>query len=239
MAAPAARPVRSGGTLAVTTLVVAVLALVVALAGVVLSAIALGRSDQTTQLATKTNNQPLPPTADAIPTEPTADPTATEPTDQPTDPGPTTSANDISPTAQFATAYEGQKLRVRSVACQYGGSQTYVDLDEPRITGVNETNTEFGYAGCDPGSLHTELAFAQVSGPTATPKDCLETIRTDPGRSPLAPKQGMTLCIVTDQNAAVAQGLTHKLVFVTVDSISVDGGVGVLNVTVKAWIVPQ
>ena len=96
-----------------------------------------------------------------------------------------------------------------------------------------------GWPAGDPGKVSTSLAFAEVEGPTATAKDCLEKIRTDPGRSPVAPKSGMTLCFVTNQNSAAAQGITQKLVFVTIDSISVDNNVGVLNVTAKAWTVPQ
>jgi hypothetical protein len=87
--------------------------------------------------------------------------------------------------------------------------------------------------------INTGQPFAEVSGPTATPKDCLETIRKDPGRSPIAPKQGMTLCVVTDQNAAAAQGISQKLVFVTIDAVSVNNNVGVLNMTARAWTVPQ
>jgi hypothetical protein len=236
----AARPPRSGGMLVVVTLVVAVLALVVGLAGVVLSAMALGRSGEATDLAAKANNRVVPGTVEPT-VAPTEEPSVAPTPDgggQTTEPGPSTSPADINPTAQFTVAYEGEHLRVRSVACGYG-SNTYVDLDEPRVAGTDDAGTELGYEDCDPGKLNTGLSFAEVEGPTATPKDCLEKIRTDPGRSPVAPKPGMTLCIVTSQNAAAAQGITQKLVFVTVDSISVDNRVGVLNLTAKAWKVPQ
>jgi hypothetical protein len=220
------------------TLIVAVLALVVALAGVVLSAIALGRSGEATDPATKANNKALPAAPDKPLTEPTTTPTGAEADDQANEPGPTSSPTDISPRAQFTIAYEGEHLRARSVSCD-SGSNTYVDLDEPRVIGREVANTEFGYQGCDPGKVNTSRPFAEISGPTATPKDCLETIRTDPGRSPIAPKSGMTLCIVTDQNAAAAQGISQKLVFVTIDAVSANNNVGVLNMTVKAWTVPQ
>jgi hypothetical protein len=242
----AARPPRSGGMLVVVTLVVAVLALVVGLAGVVLSAMALGRSGEATDLAARANTRALPSPGNPSPVNPdpvdtgapTATPTPDEGGSQTAGPGPSTSPADISPTAQFTNAYDGEHLRVRSVACMYS-SNTYVDLDEPRIAGTEEPGTELGYGGCDPGKLSTSLSFAEVEGPTVTPKDCLEKIRTDPGRSPVAPKSGMTLCFVTNQNAAAAQGITQKLVFVTVESISVDNNVGVLNVRAKAWTVPQ
>jgi hypothetical protein len=236
VATPAVRPSRPHGALLVITLVVAVVALVVALAAVVLSAVAIGRSDEAAETVKK--SQVLPTTAADMPSPPAETATA-EDSPEPTDAGVTPTPTDISPTAQFTVEYEGQHLRVRSVACRYGGSPTYVDLDEPRVGGTEETNMEFGYAGCDPGAFHTSLPFAQVSGPAATPKDCLETIRTDPGRAPIAPTRGTTLCIVSDQNQAAAQGISQKLAFVTVDSVSVDGGAGVLNITVKSWAVPR
>jgi hypothetical protein len=224
------------------TLVVAVLALVVGLAAVVLAALALGRSSEATDLATKANAKALPPTAGTASPGPTAATTATEPdpTATATDPqpGPTTTPTDISPSAQFTIAYEDQHLRPRSPSCGYADN-TYVDLDEPRITAGQGANSEFGYHGCNPGGLDINLPFAEVSGPSATPKDCLEAIRTDPGHSPIAPTRGMTICIVTDQNAAVAQGISQKLAFVTVDAVSKEGDLGVLNLTVKAWAVPS
>jgi hypothetical protein len=195
----------------------------------VLSAIALGRSAEANELAAQANNRTLPTAAETPRTEPAA-----------TDPDSAASPTDISPTAQFTVAYEGEHLRVRSIRCDFSNTYAFVDLDDPpRVAGTAEANTEFGYAGCEPGKIQTNLPFAQVSGPTATPKDCLETIRTDPGRSPIAPTPGMTLCILTDQNEAAAQGINQRLVFVTIDSISVDNNIGGLNITAKAWDVPQ
>lgn len=134
--------------------------------------------------------------------------------------------------------YEEQKLRIRSHSCDYTNN-TYVDLDEPRVIGEAVENTELGYAQCEPGKIAIELPFAQVAGPGATPADCLETIRTNPGRSPVAPVRGMPLCLLTSQDQAAALGIPQKLVFVTVDSISVDSSAGVLGVTAKAWTVPK
>jgi len=78
-----------------------------------------------------------------------------------------------------------------------------------------------------------------VAGPNATPADCLETIRTNPGRSPLVPTAKMTLCFLTSQNAAADEGISQKLVFVTGNSVTVDANTGVLNATAKTWAVPR
>jgi hypothetical protein len=238
-AGPPAKAPKSRGGLLVVTLVVAVFALVVAAAGVFVSALALGKSDDALTTANAAKNQ-VPPTAAPTATAPTPGPTA-GPTDEPTTDAPTTdptaTPTDISPTAQFEVAYEGEKLRIRSPGCNTG-YRTYVDLDDPRVA-VDEEDAEFTYNDCNPGAIQTELKFAQVAGANSTPADCLETIRTDPARSPTAPERGMTLCFVTSQNTAAAQGKSQKLVFVTVDSISTDNGTGILNVTAKAWNVPQ
>jgi hypothetical protein len=231
------KPPRARGRLLLaTTLVIAVLGLVVGLAGVAVAAIALGRSDRAVSLAGAAHEQPAPaPTAAT--TTAVADPGPTDATDA-ANPDPSASPTEISPTAQFTVKYQGQHLRIRSPGCGLG-DHTYVDLDEPRVTGGTDAATEFGYADCEPGRIETTLSFAQVAGPDATPSDCLETIRTDPGRSPIAPSTGLTLCFVTSQNDAAAQGISQKLVFVTMDSISRDDNTGVLNVTAKAWDVPQ
>jgi hypothetical protein len=240
-AMPPAAATKPRGGLLVVTLVVAVFALVVASAGIVVAAVALGRSDDAVTVANAARNQPPPviPTAE----QPTAGPAATgEPTQDPTIDAPddrTTGPTEINPTAQFDVAYDGEKLRVRSPDCDNIGGKTYVDLDSPPRVGVAEGSAELNYDGCDPGQVRIELPFAGVPGPTATPKDCLEAIRTDPGRSPVAPARGMTLCVVTSQDKAAAEGTTQKLVFVTIDAITVDNGTGVLNITAKAWTVPQ
>ncbi|BAL91177.1 hypothetical protein AMIS_59570 [Actinoplanes missouriensis 431] len=235
-------PPKHRGYLLVITLVVAALSLVVGLAGVTLSAIALGRSDEASALAKQANDKPVAvaPTTEATGEPPTPEPTdpasATPDPEQPS--GAATTPADISPTADYTVAYQGEHLRARSVGCN--GNFMAVDLDEPRVAGEARFLSEFGVQGCNaPGEIVTNLAMATVSGPSATPFDCLETIRTDPGRSPIAPTQGMTLCLVTDQKKATANGVTQKIVFVTVDSISVDRETVVLNLTLKAWDMPQ
>ncbi|MFC7272741.1 hypothetical protein ACFQS1_02005 [Paractinoplanes rhizophilus] len=233
---------------------VAVIALVFGLSGAALAALALGRSDQAVTLAASAGGAPAPaamnsvatPTPDDPAGTPAGDPSAAETTDPAADPAtgqaadPATSASpgDISPTAKFEVAYEGEKLKIRSEGCRWPDNYALVDLDEPRVGAVAETG-EFGYAGCDPGKIDTKLPFAVVPGASATPADCLETIRTDPGRSPIAPTRGMTLCFLTSQDAAATQGISQKLAFVTIDAITVDNNTGVLNVSAKAWNVPQ
>jgi hypothetical protein len=227
--------------LLIVALVVSVLGLVVGVAGVAVAAIALGRSDKAVSLAGAANRPPEPPATGATPT-PAASPSSEPPTT--TDPqdgdgsDPSATPTEIDPSAQFSIAYQGQNLTIRSIGCN-NPNQSYVDLDEPRILIAQSKGSEFGYSDCDPGQIRSDLLFAQVAGPNATPADCLETIRTDPGRSPVVPTAKMTLCFLTSQNDAADQGISQKLVFVTVNSVTVDANIGVLNVTVKAWAVPQ
>jgi len=237
-----ARPPRRGGVLVGVTLIVAVLGLVVGLAGVAVAAIALGRSDKAVSLAGSARNAlPPPPPGPAggrPPAGPGGQPSTTAAAGTPDGADPSATPTEINPSAQFAVAYQDQHLRIKSRGCGYP-ADTVVDLDEPRVLGEGNADSEFGYADCSPGHIDTKLAFAQVTGPGATPSDCLEKIRTDPGRSPTAASPGLTLCFVTSQNDAASRGITQKLVFVTIDSTTVDDRTGVLNVTAKAWTVPQ
>jgi hypothetical protein len=132
----------------------------------------------------------------------------------------------IDPSAEFEVAYQDIRLRIQSPDCT-GGYRAHIDLDEPRVDDVEEPGSEVSYAGCDPGQLDTDLPFARVGSVDATPSDCLETIRTAPGRSPIAPADGMTLCFET----------SRKVVFVTIDEITTGGQTGVLTVTANAWTV--
>jgi hypothetical protein len=132
----------------------------------------------------------------------------------------------IDPNADFEVAYQDEQLRIQSPDCT-GGYRAHIDLDQPRVDDVDEPGSEVSYAGCDPGQLDTDLPFAQIGSVDATPSDCLETIRTAPGRSPIAPADGMTLCFET----------SRKVVFVTIDDITNGGQTGVLTVTAKAWTV--
>jgi hypothetical protein len=237
--APKEHPEPPGG-LGFVTLVVALLTLVVAIAGIVVAAVALGRSNDATTLARSANNRPAPPppapataTATPAPTTPGAEqsPAYGQPSDDPGD-GPLAG---IEPSAQFTTAYEGEPLRVRSAGCD-SEEATQVDLDEPQVVGADTEHAELGYAGCSPGSVGSELAFAQVSGPDATPADCIGAIRSNPGQSPVAPAAGMTLCLVTSPETP---DVDRKLVLLTIDAISQDDEGGILEATATAWNVPQ
>lgn len=224
--------------LQVATLIVAALALVVGLAGVVISAIALGRSDKATTLAATANERPLPAatTAPATQAPPATGPASDPATDAPTEPGASTTPGDISPTAEFVVKYQSQNLRVSSRNCS-AGYRTGIDLDEPRVLRGSEGDITYG--GCRPGAIETTLPLAEIAGQNATPADCLENIRTAPGQSPIAPADGLSLCFLTSQNDAAAQGITQKIVFVTVDSVTENNEHGVLNITLKAWDVPE
>ncbi|MEU8614355.1 hypothetical protein AB0C29_40845 [Actinoplanes sp. NPDC048791] len=212
------------------------LALVVGLAGVVIAAIALGRSDKATTLATSANERPLPPAA--AETAPAPEPT-TDPADPPTgtsEPGATTSPGDISPTAEFAIAYQDEHLRLETQTCN-SSEGISIDFEEPRVLGgVGGAVT---YSHCVPGVLETELPFAEVSGQNATPADCLENIRTTPARSPIAPTGGLNLCLLTSRNDAAARGIAQMLAIITVDSVTEKNGHGIMTITVRAWKVPE
>lgn len=236
-----------GGLLLTTTLVVAVLSLVVGVAAVAVATMALGRSDRAVSLAGSVRDAPPAGGAGGTgpATAPTASPADTTPTPATPDDtarsggaDPTATPTEINPSAQFTVAYQGQHLRIRTPNCN-DGYVTNVDLDEPRVVGDDRDKAEFSYGGCGPGHLRTGLSFGQLAGPNATPADCLEKIRTDPGQSPVAPTTGMTLCFVTSQDYAASHGLTQKLALVTIDSVTTDNETGVLNVTAKAWTVPQ
>ncbi|MBB2943487.1 hypothetical protein FB565_003200 [Actinoplanes lutulentus] len=245
MTSPQNPATRQRSYLLVITLVVSALSLVVGLAGVGLAAFALSRSSQATDLAKQANERPIaaPAATEAAPAPETPAPTtaatpAEEPADGAVDPGTTETPSEVSPTAEYTIAYEGEHLRVRSGGCGAGDAM-HIDLAEPRVLNTGY-NPEFGVFGCAvPGQIDTSLAVAQVSGPAATPNDCQETIRTNPGRSPIVPTRGMTVCAITDYQRATASGRPQKLVFVTVDSMSTENENVVLNLTLKAWNIPQ
>jgi hypothetical protein len=132
--------------------------------------------------------------------------------------------------------YQSQRLRVPSPNC-YANNRTGIDLDEPRVLGGSAG--DIVYRGCTPGTIETDLKLAEIPGQDATPADCLENIRTAPALSPIAPAKGLSLCFLTSPNDAAAQGISQKLVFVTVDAITANGNDGALNITLKAWDVPE
>jgi hypothetical protein len=218
------------------TLAVAVLALVTSVVAASVASIALlgGGDDKKTSASQAnpveavTRNA----TGDAG-TTPPAPPTTGGPT---TGPGPTSTGN-VLPTGAYTRAYERQHLRVVSVSCTYTNS-TEIDFDEPRVAPESK-RVDAGYSGCNPGTVHSDLAKAVVDGIDSSPEDCLEKIRTQPERNAIAPKAGLTICFRTDANAAAEQGITPKIVFMAVDSLAVDSERGVMNITITAYNVPR
>lgn len=222
-------------TIVLVTLIVAVVALVFSLSGLVVAAIALGRSDDTSRATSGADSQRGQSTQESSTLEPNQDLGADTGSSRTSTP-----PENIRPTARFDVAYgDSQHLRVRSGFCN-SIAQGYVDLDQPRVlSGSSKDTADISYQGCNPGRIITELSFAKVSGPNAAPADCLESIRTSPGQSPATAAEGTTLCFLTSPKRASYQGITPKLVFLTVDSSTTDQGDGILNVTLKAWHVPQ
>jgi hypothetical protein len=166
-----------------------------------------------------------------------AAPSAT-PATAPSSPRPTAPASpeDIDPSGAYTVAYQKQRLRVVSYRCRLD-TATVVDFDEPRVNPASDRG-DAGYSDCNPGNIVSSLPLAIVSSPDASPADCLEQIRTQPARSPVAVSKGLTICFLTDANKATAQGISRKLVFLTVDAFSVESEAGVLNFTLTAWNVP-
>jgi hypothetical protein len=218
---------RPGPDLRSIPLVAAVLALLLAVLGVVVATIALRRGNEATTLARSAHQQAVPPASEPSAAEPTPALGGAQPTDQPTAALP----EGITPSAQFTVAYPEQSLRIASRECD-SEEATQVDLDEPRVTGTATEDAELGYAGCSPGSIGSELAFAPAPGPDATPADCIEAIRTNPGQSPVAASVDLSLCLLTSPATPEDQ---PKLVLLTVDSIDQDDRGGVLTVTAEAW----
>jgi hypothetical protein len=201
-------------------------ALLLAIASTVISTVALAnKGDRTAAALPTTTGQPKstvvsPATTPSVPpgTSPGSNPTV------------------IQPSGAFTIAYQRQHLRIESNGCSYGNGPG-IDFDEPRANSSDSTK-DAEYAGCGPGSIVSQLPQAAVSGPGASPNDCLEQIRTQPGNSSAAASTGITLCLVTNANTAASQGITRKVVFLTVDSTSVAGSRGVLNFTLTAWNMP-
>lgn len=148
---------------------------------------------------------------------------------------PTPSA--IDPGAAFTVAYQDKRLTIRSPTCDDSDSMT-VDLDEPRIDPPDGFQ-DLDYKNCNPGSIETDLPFAQLASGASGPKDCLQQIQTNLGVPPIAPSKGLSVCFVTDRAEATSQGITQKIVILDVIGISSDGAHGILDVDITAWNVPN
>jgi hypothetical protein len=145
----------------------------------------------------------------------------------------------VIPTGDFTVAYTRQLLRVQPVC----DPLRYVDLDEPRVSsveeGTEEPTAEFDY-GCSytPPKMDfdTSVQIATVPSPNATARDCAEAIRSGPTSSPVVPTGELNLCIITSAAEADQEGIEQKIVRLTVTSVAKDYTV---NIQVTAWNVPR
>jgi hypothetical protein len=223
---------RSNSLAAIAT---AVVSLLLSIAALVLSGLALSRSDAASVASPKASQSV---NATSASSESTAAATGGATNSSATaEPNVSASSTELNPAGAFQISYQNEHLTIRSGGCDTTIG-TPVDLDEPRVNPLSGRE-DLTYTGCEPGSISSDLPQAEVASASSTPKDCLQNIRTAPGRSPVAPVKGMTICFVTNQTTAASQGITQKLVFVTISSLTTDNRYGVLNVSLTAWNVPN
>jgi hypothetical protein len=210
----------------VATAAVATVALLLSLASLVVATLALADSRKTSTARVA----PQPTAALPTPTPPL--PSSTWSTDEAA-PDPDATAN-VEPGSTFTVAYQREHLRATTPSC--GGFSSGIDFDEPRADAGG--GIDAAYESCNPGTITTDLQVAKVSSTSASPQDCLEQIRTQPEVPPITPTIGLTLCFVTDKGTAAQEGVSQKIVFMTVDSLSSANDHGFLNFTVSAYDVP-
>ncbi|WP_146246421.1 hypothetical protein [Actinoplanes xinjiangensis] len=145
-------------------------------------------------------------------------------------------AETIDPVGDYTRAYQDERLIAESPGCPDNGNFTIgIDFDRPQIGAGTEDAV---YSGCGPGTIQSDLRQAEVSGPAATPIECLEKIRTQPTHSPITAVKGLTLCFETDARQAEREAQTQKIVFMTVTKVSIANNRGKLHFTLTAWNVP-
>jgi hypothetical protein len=156
---------------------------------------------------------------------PADDPTSetTGGTGQP--PGPTPEDTGVvDPQAEFTLAYERRQQRIPT--------SISVDLDEPRVKPAAGGDVYYGSSKYfDPDS-----DAAVVKSANASPQDCAAAIQNEPLTNNIAAAEGLTLCIQTDAGVASSEGITQKMVRLTVKSIDRQD---VATVQLTAWNVPS
>jgi hypothetical protein len=214
----------------VVAMTVAVIALVLSVVSVAIAVLALGRSGDESPVV----SQPVTTTAPVPPPEENTPPGTTSGSEAPVeDPGAT---GTIDPQGAYTRAYQDERLRAVSPGCVDNGNfQVGIDLDLPQVAGGG---IDVRYSGCNPGTIQSDLQQAEVSGPNATPEECLDNIRTQPASGPVPAAKDLTLCFRTDKNRALEEATTQKIVFMTVTNVSSANNRGTLNITLNAWNVP-
>jgi hypothetical protein len=208
--APAARPRRGLGLMA---LAVAALSLLVAVVASVVAVRAGNDAAEARELASALGAQRGP--APTVPTEaappPAEPPPAGGPADPATDPGDPNATGEprLDERTTYEVKYQREPLTVSS-ECNYS---MYVDVDEPRAD-VPSTGWDVAFTGgcgvADPPTLRLgEGVAGTVAGSRmSTPADCAEKIRQAPIGSDVSvpARQGVVLCINTSYAAARERG---------------------------------
>jgi hypothetical protein len=208
------------------------MALLFAVLALCIAVVALSRADgarhsaETAARSGGTSIQPAPGSDTASPGTSDSPDTVGTSTAPPTD--------SVQPTAIYRVHYQAQRLRVPIVqtSADYDYND-YIDLDEPRVGG-DERGAELSLD--QTGSFSSSLPRAQVSSPNASAQDCAQAIRTAPLTRDVAASKDLNLCFQTDLDTATAQGITQKIVLLSVTAVAKDGTV---NVMVTAWDVPK
>ncbi|MEV6490784.1 hypothetical protein AB0M20_19520 [Actinoplanes sp. NPDC051633] len=232
------KPSRRGGPLGLITFGVALLALIVASAGVVLA----WRADSHAAEAAKKADilalrptQPAPPppapadSSDPAPAESTTAPTESDGNSVPT----------LSPQTQYAVKYTGEVLTLPPKC----GRQIYVDLDEPRVqVGVNISEFLYG-KGCSAGdsphiNLQNGVEGSEVPAASVTPAECAEKIRASPlaDNADVPIRRGQAFCIKTSLDTARNAAISWKMVVLSVTATAQDDTVGL---RASAWDIPD
>ena len=213
-------------------LLIAGFALLIALIAVAAAGLALSRQGDSTIAVSNST----PGTAVSQAPAPSASVSASTPEGGLVDSTPT----DIVPSGAYSVAYEGKTIRVQP-PCSGNSSYRYVDLDEPRV-GVESEKSEFyfGSAYSCTGQPRMEIdrvvALAPAPSASASPEDCAEAIRSGPISPPVVATSKLSVCLRTSRAQADQEGITQKMILVTVTSIAKDGTTAF---TLSAWDIPS
>jgi hypothetical protein len=213
--------------------VVAVLALVLAIgsAGLALVAVGLasGANDRIGKLVT--GPAAIDPAGPVVPV-------VSHPPGATSQPAPAAASPDgaLDVGGDYTVRYTAEDLQLQTARCR----TVALDLDEPRV-GVQGETTDLAVTGeCDHApafELPHGVVVARADTAEVTPNACAEGIR----RAPLSPdipvpvQRGIVLCAATSRDAARTQGITRKIVVLTVRAVDDDG---LVSVRVAAWNVP-
>jgi hypothetical protein len=200
----------------IPTLVIAIVALVASVLSLVVAfsrtpTVATSSGGDSTSPVTQTTEVAQPPESGS--TE------STSATPAPTDSG------GVDPQADFTISYEDNELHIPL--------GVRVDLDEPRVN--VKSGDDFEYDVYSNGQFGTYSAAAKVRSSNVTPQDCAGAIQTSPLTTPIAPSEGLVLCIQTSAEHASEQGISQKIARVSIKSIDKQD---VVTALVTAWDVP-